>query len=65
MALQAITIDPRFYHRARRDVDFIKRYIFPGANIPSVPVLREAAERTAGLRAACTSRTSRRITPRR
>jgi cyclopropane-fatty-acyl-phospholipid synthase len=49
MALQAITIDPRFYHRARRDVDFIKRYIFPGANIPSVPVLRDAAERRAGL----------------
>jgi cyclopropane-fatty-acyl-phospholipid synthase len=49
MALQAITIDPRFYHRARREVDFIKRYIFPGANIPSVPVLRDAAERNAGL----------------
>lgn len=44
MALQAITIDPRFYHRARREVDFIKRYIFPGANIPSLPVLRRAAE---------------------
>jgi cyclopropane-fatty-acyl-phospholipid synthase len=49
MALQAITIDPRFYHRARREVDFIKRYIFPGANIPSVPILREAAERGSGL----------------
>ncbi|HJQ66006.1 MAG TPA: cyclopropane-fatty-acyl-phospholipid synthase family protein [Gemmatimonadales bacterium] len=44
MALQAITIDPRFYHRARREVDFIKRYMFPGANIPSLPVLRRAAE---------------------
>jgi cyclopropane-fatty-acyl-phospholipid synthase len=49
MALQAITIDPRFYHRARREVDFIKRYIFPGANIPSVPILRQAAERGSGL----------------
>jgi cyclopropane-fatty-acyl-phospholipid synthase len=49
MALQAITIDPRFYHRARREVDFIKRYIFPGANIPSLPVLRRAAETHAGL----------------
>ena len=49
MALQSITIDPRFYHQARREVDFIKRYIFPGANIPSVPVLRHAAERRAGL----------------
>lgn len=49
MALQAITIDPRHYDQARREVDFIKRYIFPGANIPSVPVLRHAAERRAGL----------------
>lgn len=49
MALQAITIDPSHYDRARREVDFIKRYIFPGANIPSVPVLRHAAERRAGL----------------
>ncbi|HEY7685688.1 MAG TPA: cyclopropane-fatty-acyl-phospholipid synthase family protein [Gemmatimonadales bacterium] len=48
MALQAITIDPRYYDQARREVDFIKRYIFPGANIPSVPVLREAAEECAG-----------------
>lgn len=49
MALQSITIDPRYYHQARREVDFIKRYIFPGANIPSVPVLRNAAEHRAGL----------------
>ena len=49
MALQSITIDPRHYDQARREVDFIKRYIFPGANIPSVPVLRHAAERRAGL----------------
>jgi len=49
MALQAITIDPQHYHQARREVDFIKRYIFPGANIPSVPVLRHAAEQRAGL----------------
>ncbi len=50
MALQAITIDPRFYHSARREVDFIKRYIFPGANIPSLPVLRRAAEARGGAR---------------
>ena len=49
MALQAITIDPRHYDQARREVDFIKRYIFPGANIPSVPVLQHAAEARAGL----------------
>ncbi|MFM8978865.1 MAG: class I SAM-dependent methyltransferase [Planctomycetia bacterium] len=47
--LQAITIDPRHYERARQGVDFIQRYIFPGSNIPSVPALEEAAGRV-GLR---------------
>lgn len=47
--LQAITIDPRHYERARLGVDFIQRYIFPGSNIPSVPALEAAAAR-AGLR---------------
>ena len=30
MLLQAITIRDQFYDRARRSVDFIKRFIFPG-----------------------------------
>ncbi len=46
MALQAITIQPRYYESARDEVDFIKRYIFPGSCIPSVPVLRTAAAAT-------------------
>ena len=36
MLLQAITIRDQFYDQARRSVDFIKRFIFPGSFIPSV-----------------------------
>ncbi len=48
MALQAITILDRYYDAARHEVDFIKRYIFPGSNIPAAGPLRDAARR-AGL----------------
>jgi len=36
MLLQAITIADQEYERARRSVDFIKRYIFPGSCLTSV-----------------------------
>ncbi|MEM7049809.1 MAG: cyclopropane-fatty-acyl-phospholipid synthase family protein [Acidobacteriota bacterium] len=39
MALQAITIADRFYEQAKRSVDFIQRYIFPGGAIPSVTAM--------------------------
>jgi cyclopropane-fatty-acyl-phospholipid synthase len=42
-AIQAITIDDARYDAARREVDFIKRYIVPGGCIPSRSVLRQAA----------------------
>jgi cyclopropane-fatty-acyl-phospholipid synthase len=42
MVLQSITIADRNYERARDEVDFIKRYIFPGCCIPSVGALTEA-----------------------
>jgi cyclopropane-fatty-acyl-phospholipid synthase len=45
-AIQAITIDDARYEAARREVDFIKRHIFPGACLPSLQVLRQAAART-------------------
>lgn len=35
MALQAITIPHKRYDSARREVDFIKRFIFPGGCLPS------------------------------
>ena len=42
MLLQAITIRDQFYEQARRSVDFIKRYIFPGSFIPSIRALNSA-----------------------
>ena len=41
--IQAITIEDARYESARREVDFIKRHIFPGSCIPSLPVLRRSA----------------------
>ena len=47
LGLQAITIDDRLYDDARRRVDFIKRYVFPGSFIPSIQALHTAfAKRT-------------------
>ncbi|MDD0977487.1 SAM-dependent methyltransferase [Pseudomonas fontis] len=39
MLLQSITIREQRYRQARRSVDFIQRYIFPGGALPSVSVL--------------------------
>jgi cyclopropane-fatty-acyl-phospholipid synthase len=36
MLLQAITIREQRYEQAKRSVDFIQRYIFPGGALPSV-----------------------------
>ncbi len=45
MLLQSITIRDQFYEHARRSVDFIKRYIFPGSFIPSVRALTDSIAR--------------------
>ncbi|QXI49924.1 MULTISPECIES: SAM-dependent methyltransferase [Pseudomonas] len=45
MLLQAITIRDQRYHQARRSVDFIQRYIFPGGALPSLTVLLHNATR--------------------
>jgi len=50
MAIQAITITDQHYARALREVDFIKRYIFPGSFIPSVTRLTSAATKATDLR---------------
>jgi cyclopropane-fatty-acyl-phospholipid synthase len=42
MLIQAITITDRYYQEALRDVDFIKRYIFPGGFLPSVTEMANA-----------------------
>ena len=50
MLLQSITIADRHYAAARDDVDFIKRYVFPGCCIPSVGSLTAAAVAASDLR---------------
>lgn len=49
MLLQAITIRDQRYAQARRSVDFIQRYIFPGGALPSLGVLLDTASRQTGL----------------
>ena len=46
VAIQAITIQNRYYEQARREIDFIKAYIFPGSCIPSVATLFNAMSHT-------------------
>ena len=41
-AIQAITIQDRYYEAGRRETDFIKRYIFPGSCIPALSILMAA-----------------------
>jgi len=50
MLLQAITIADQRYEQARGEVDFIKRYIFPGCCIPSVTALAQAMTAASRLR---------------
>jgi cyclopropane-fatty-acyl-phospholipid synthase len=47
--LQAITIPDARFARAAREVDFIKRWIFPGSCIPSLAALLDANARAGGL----------------
>ena len=49
MLLQSITINDREYLRARDDVDFIKRYIFPGSCIPAIGPLLDAQTKRSDL----------------
>lgn len=43
--MQAILIADHEYSKAKNSVDFIKRYIFPGSNIPSLGVLNLCANK--------------------
>ncbi len=43
-AMQAITIDDRYYENLLAREDFIKRYIFPGGMLPTVTVMRRLAD---------------------
>ena len=52
MLLQSITIADQRYTAAKRSVDFIQRYIFPGGCLPSVAVISDAVARNTDLRIA-------------
>ena len=42
MLIQAITIKDQLYKSALKDVDFIKKYIFPGGFLPSISAMSKA-----------------------
>ncbi|MFG6109282.1 class I SAM-dependent methyltransferase [Stenotrophomonas nematodicola] len=47
--LQAITIEDQRYEQARRSVDYIKRFVFPGSFIPSINAIIAAKTRSSDL----------------
>jgi cyclopropane-fatty-acyl-phospholipid synthase len=47
--LQAITIREQRYESARREVDFIKRWIFPGGHLPSLGAIAASSARASDL----------------
>lgn len=50
MLLQGIVIADRLYEKARRSVDFIQKYIFPGGALPSLGAIQDAVARATDLR---------------
>ena len=50
MLLQAITIADQVFETHKKEVDFIKRYIFPGSCIPSVTAMGSALAEATDLR---------------
>ena len=50
MLLQAITIQDQFYEQARKSVDYIQRFIFPGSFIPSVEAISRSLTRATDLK---------------
>jgi len=50
MLLQAITIADQRFDSAKKEVDFIKRYIFPGSCIPSVDAISKSIRQSSDMR---------------
>lgn len=48
--IQAITIQDQRYEKAKCEVDFIKRYIFPGGCLPSVTAICDSVRRASDMR---------------
>lgn len=45
MVIQAITISDQRYHGAKKSVDFIQKYIFPGGGLPSNEIMTSGVRR--------------------
>jgi cyclopropane-fatty-acyl-phospholipid synthase len=43
--IQAITIQERFFDNYRREIDYIRRYVFPGGMLPPPSVLKSLGAR--------------------
>lgn len=43
--IQAITLADRYYEKAKREVDYIKRYVFPGSCIPALGAMSASVAR--------------------
>lgn len=50
MCIQAITIADQRYEQAKREVDFIQKYIFPGGSLPSVTAMSNAIMKNTNMR---------------
>jgi cyclopropane-fatty-acyl-phospholipid synthase len=50
MLLQAITLQDQFYAQARKSVDYIQRFVFPGSFIPSVEAISRSLTRVTDLK---------------
>lgn len=50
MAIQAITTADQRFETGKKDVDFIKRYIFPGGCLPSIASMADSVTRATDLR---------------
>ncbi len=48
--IQTITITDQRYEKAKRSVDFIQRYIFPGSCIPSITALQNSLTQSSDLK---------------
>lgn len=50
MCLQGITIADQRFKQARREVDFIQKYIFPGGSLPSITIMAETIMKHSDMR---------------
>jgi cyclopropane-fatty-acyl-phospholipid synthase len=50
MALQAITMDDRSFHRAKNGTDFVTDLIFPGGCVPSIETITRSLRRATSMR---------------